>query len=168
MKTTKVCKKCEKEKSLDEFSKCKAYKDGKQPYCKACNKKHNDKYNEKNREYFKEYTKQYIAENKEHYKELMIKLNTAIPAGIYAIYHDDELVYVGSSEMPNKRRYSHFVNSINANNSSIAKAMAKGILKGDKLRFEMLEFVDDRDMRFKKEMAYIRKLQPKLNKKGKK
>ena len=164
---TKYCRRCETEKSLNEFSKCKAYKDGKQIYCKACNKKQNDKYNAQNRDYFREYSKEYIAENKEHYKELMNKLHTSIPAGIYAIYHDDELIYVGSSNMPNRRRYSHFVNSINANNSSIARAMAKGMIKGDRLRFEMLELVDDRDMRFKKEMAYIRKLNPTLNKKGK-
>jgi len=167
MKTEKYCKRCNETKPMEEFSNSKAYKDGKQTYCKACNKAHNDKYNAKNREYFKEYTKEYMSKNKEHYKELMKELWTAIPPGIYAIYHDDELIYVGSSEMPNRRRYSHFVNSINANNSSIARAMAKGILKGDKLRFEMLEFVDDKDMRYKKEMAYIRKLQPTLNKNSK-
>ena len=167
MKPTKVCKRCEKEKSLDEFSKCKAYKDNKQPYCKVCNKKHNDDYNAKHRDYFKEYSKEYIAENKDRYKELMDNLFNSIPAGIYAIYHDDELVYVGSSKLPRRRLYGHFTKSINANNSTIAKAMAKGILKGDKLRFEMLEYVDDKDMRLEKERAYIRKLQPTLNKNSK-
>jgi len=161
---TKLCSKCGKVKSLDEFSKCKAYKDGKQLYCKACNKKTNDKYNEKNREYFKEYTKHYMSKNKDRYKELMNELFASIPAGIYAIYHDDELVYVGSSSMPRRRLYGHFVNSIKANNSSIAKAMAKGIIKGDNLRYEMLEFVEDKEQRLEKEKSYIKKLQPKLNK----
>jgi hypothetical protein len=164
---TKLCKKCGETKSHDEFSNSKAYKDGKQLYCKACNKAHNDKYNADNREYFKEYTKYYMSKNKDRYKELMDTLFSSIPAGIYAIYHDDELVYVGSSSMPRRRLYGHFVNSINANNSSIARAMAKGILKGDKLRFEMLEYVDDRDTRLEKERSYIRKLQPKLNKNSK-
>lgn len=164
---TKYCKRCEETKSLDEFSKSKAYKDGKQTYCKACNKAQNDKYNADNREYFKEYTKQYMAENKDRYKELMNNLYESIPAGIYAIYHDDELIYVGSSSMPRRRLYGHFVNSINANNSSIAKAMAHGVLNGDNLHYKMLEFVDDRDMRLEKERAYIRELQPKLNKNSK-
>jgi hypothetical protein len=32
----KICKKCEKEKSIDEFNNFKHSKDGKSPYCRVC------------------------------------------------------------------------------------------------------------------------------------
>lgn len=39
----KECSKCKKEKKLEEFSKDKAKKDGKQSKCKACNKEYKKK-----------------------------------------------------------------------------------------------------------------------------
>lgn len=36
----KICRKCNKEKSLDTFYKGKGYKDGYYPWCKPCKKKH--------------------------------------------------------------------------------------------------------------------------------
>lgn len=36
---TKKCSRCKEKKLIDEFQNCKAYKDGKQKYCKACRKK---------------------------------------------------------------------------------------------------------------------------------
>lgn len=61
----KICTKCKKEKSLDNFSKNKNNKDGFQVYCKECFNKNNLIYHKNNKEKKKKYAKQYALKNKE-------------------------------------------------------------------------------------------------------
>ncbi len=49
------------------------------------------------------------------------------------------------------------------NNSSVSQAITDGILDRDKLTFEILEFVDSRDIGKQREKAYIMQYQPKIN-----
>ena len=41
---SKICTKCNENKDITAFSKCRSRRDGLQQYCKACNKKDNDGY----------------------------------------------------------------------------------------------------------------------------
>lgn len=67
--TTKKCTKCGKIKPLNEFYNSKAEKDGKQTYCKDCQKVHDDEYKKGNEEKLKKYNKKYHEKNKEKRKE---------------------------------------------------------------------------------------------------
>jgi hypothetical protein len=58
----KKCKKCNKEKPLDEFDKKRAV-------CKPCYSEYTKEYREKNKERIKEYIKEYQEKNKEKLKE---------------------------------------------------------------------------------------------------
>jgi len=62
---TKICNRCGRELSLDNFSKCKKNKDGLQFYCKKCRKK----YYEKNKEEISKRTKKYYETHKQEKKE---------------------------------------------------------------------------------------------------
>lgn len=48
----KLCKCCGETKDTTQFSKCKAKKDGLQPYCKECNKQSNKKFRKENPKYW--------------------------------------------------------------------------------------------------------------------
>lgn len=54
---TKICKKCNLEKAITEFSKHKTNKDGLQNWCKVCKNKYNKEYKIKNKQKIKEYSK---------------------------------------------------------------------------------------------------------------
>lgn len=61
----KTCPKCEKQKELTEFNKCKTASDGRQGKCRECEKT----YREKNRDKIKARSDKYREENKELIKE---------------------------------------------------------------------------------------------------
>ena len=61
----KVCNTCNINKSLSEFYKDKARKDGLKSKCKECFKIHNKQYKQDNKEAIDEYSKQYNQDNKE-------------------------------------------------------------------------------------------------------
>jgi hypothetical protein len=56
---TKVCKKCELEKNLDEMIKSKKSKGGYANLCKDCNRLKSKKYREDNKDYHDKYIKEY-------------------------------------------------------------------------------------------------------------
>ena len=62
---TKVCKRCDKSKSLTEFSKNKNFKDGLQIYCKICFKEYKKKYYIENKSEILKKSKKYYVENQE-------------------------------------------------------------------------------------------------------
>ena len=64
----KKCKKCNKEKELDNFCNKKNEKDGKHRYCKLCMKGESDNYYEISKKERADYYKQYRVENQEYYK----------------------------------------------------------------------------------------------------
>ena len=61
----KICKKCGKEKTLDEFSKCKSSKDGYFSYCKLCKKEIDSDYYSKNKVKVCSKVKEYRDSNKD-------------------------------------------------------------------------------------------------------
>ena len=69
----KICKKCETEKSLCEFSNNKNNNDGKSLYCKECEKKRKEIYREKNRERLNEDARNWRRENPDRYKKTINK-----------------------------------------------------------------------------------------------
>ena len=67
----KMCTQCEGVKTLDEFSKDKAKKDGYQSQCKICCKESHARYHAANVEKIKEYNAKYRASNPEKIKEYL-------------------------------------------------------------------------------------------------
>jgi hypothetical protein len=59
----KKCNKCNKEKSVEDFYKSKAYKDGLEKQCKECSLKRNKEYRERNAEKEKARGKKWYLEN---------------------------------------------------------------------------------------------------------
>ena len=101
-------------------------------------------------------------------KELLYMIpnvpNEIVPSG--NTEEDNEIVYVGYSKVPYKRRACHLsVNKFGGviNNSSVSQAITDGLLDRDKLTFEILEFVDSRDIGKQREKTYIMRYQPKIN-----
>ena len=80
----KICKKCEQEKSLDNFCNRKGEKDGKHRYCKSClngdfseyyhtsgrkDSPYYKQYREENKEYFRKYCSTHYHSTKDIYRE---------------------------------------------------------------------------------------------------
>jgi len=66
----KYCAKCDSEKTLDEFGSNKSSSDGKQRYCKLCQRAHVRKHYENNKQYYKDKSK--VTSSK--YRELVLSL----------------------------------------------------------------------------------------------
>ena len=130
------------------------------------NKAKRREWNVLNSEHRKNYYKTYNKKNHDKQEEQNRKLNNSIPPAVYCIKEDNEIVYVGYSKVPYKRRACHLsVNKFGGviNNSSVSQAITDGLLDRDKLTFEILEFVDSRDMGKQREKTYIMRYQPKIN-----
>jgi hypothetical protein len=69
----KKCKKCNIEKIYEDFSNNKNEKDGKNTYCKECEKNRKKLYREKNREVINERARQWRKNNPERYEEIIKK-----------------------------------------------------------------------------------------------
>jgi hypothetical protein len=65
----KKCKKCNTEKSLNEFYNKKSETDGKHRYCKVCLKKENDQWYHENKNIRSNYYKSYREQNKEYFNK---------------------------------------------------------------------------------------------------
>ena len=76
---TKVCGNCKSVKSLSEFNKKKASKDGYQSSCKACKKEYQVEYRAANSEKLKDYKVEYYADNSKKLKEYQVEYRTANP-----------------------------------------------------------------------------------------
>mgnify|MGYP007090453225 CR=1 FL=1 len=63
----KICKQCNQEKPIIDFSNKKDEKDGKHRYCKPCMKIQNDNWYQNNKINRTQYYKQYREENKEYF-----------------------------------------------------------------------------------------------------
>ena len=86
-----------------------------------------------------------------------------INPGIYGVFYNCKLVYIGESRSPNQRSKQHLsetgkLGGIN-NNSIISR---QG-LDRDKLRFKMLKFIDDTATRKKQESELIQRYRPLYN-----
>jgi len=66
----KVCSKCSEVKSIDEFHKCKAHKDGHKSECKECTKIRTKNYYNKNSELCKDRNRKWIRNNKDKWDSI--------------------------------------------------------------------------------------------------
>lgn len=75
----KVCSRCKVEKSLDEFHRKSASKDGRRPECKECIKSISSKYYKDNKELIINRTRKYNKDNKEMVTKRCIQYRISHP-----------------------------------------------------------------------------------------
>lgn len=135
-------------------------------WCKTCRNNYQKPYDDARRDEKLPYLRE---QNKKNYKKLAKQnaiLNKSIPAGVYCVKEKGTIVYIGSSVSPYKRRSCHFsVNKFGGqiNNSTVANAIANGIVKREDLTFELMEPIDDYRSRKDREIELISHHQPMLN-----
>ena len=79
-------------------------------------------------------------------------------AGVYAIYENDECIYIGESNKIKSRVTAHFSKYLKTNNtwqSPIPELLAKGKINRDDLSYDILEPEDDTKTRQSRESYYI-------------
>ena len=96
------------------------------------------------------------------------KWNKSIESGVYGIYDNDELIYIGQSTKPAKRISTHFsykgIRGGKAiSTSAISTAIKNGELQRDNLTYKMFEFIDDTKARKLEEQRLIQQYKPKYN-----
>ena len=90
-------------------------------------------------------------------------------AGVYGVFNNCKLIYIGQSVKPKNRETLHFSRAgsrggnIDEAPSKISKALGRGELQRDKLRFKMLEFIDDITTRLAREKCLIQRYKPIYN-----
>ena len=150
----KQCNKCSVDLVVGENIKLGRYKNS-DYQCNSCQGKSFKKWVSNNKDYWKKW----IRKNK-HYKH-------SIKPGVYGIFSNCKLIYIGESKVPYHRKSDHF--SIQgkrggvSNITCIAKALSNGELQHDKLRFKMFEFIDDTSTRKQREAALIQRYKPAYN-----
>ena len=81
------------------------------------------------------------------------------PAGVYAIYEDLNIIYIGQSTMPEQRRVAHFSKHIKPDTVSwqpkIPYDLATGKLDRTRLSFDVIEYVEDKDERMIREKYHM-------------
>ena len=96
----------------------------------------------------------------------------AYSAGIYGVYNNNELIYIGESGTPKNRQNLHFSKSGKLNGdvmkhkdrtSPISIALGIGELDRVNLTFKMLEFIDDTPIRKAREKCLIQRHKPVYN-----
>ena len=105
-------------------------------------------------------------------KDYIHKLERSIPAGIYAVKEKGNVIYVGESDIPYRRRKEHFSkyrgwNSVKSK-SELTKAIYRGEINPTDLSFEMLHENIDSGIKYSKirkelEIQEIEKYKPKYN-----
>ena len=78
-------------------------------------------------------------------------------AGVYAIYENDDIIYIGESSKIKSRVTAHFSKHINKKQwqSPIPELLAKGKLNRDHLSYDILEPEDDTITRKQREIQHI-------------
>lgn len=96
----------------------------------------------------------------------------AYPAGIYGVYNNNELIYIGESGTPKNRQNLHFSEAGKINGdvmkhknflSPISIALGLGELQRVNLTFKMLELIDDTKVRQAQEKRLIQRYKPVYN-----
>ena len=94
-------------------------------------------------------------------------------AGVYAIYENDDIIYIGESNKIKSRVTAHFSKHLKTNNtwqSPIPELLAKGKINREDLSYDILEPEDDTITRKLRETHYIQEhiakygVAPKYNK----
>ena len=137
--------------------------------CKACNHKANLIYQstESYKAGRRAYHKLKYEENKNGVKNRVDKYFKQIDAGVYGIFSDCKLIYIGQSMAPYRRKVQHFSKRTDLNQakllSPISYALSVGDLQRDKLRFKMFKFIDDTSTRQQQEAELIQRYKPLYN-----
>lgn len=133
--------------------------------CKPCKKEYIDKYRNKpgRKEQEKINDKKTYEKNKHTIVAIKDKSKRRIKAGIYGIFSDCKLIYIGESKQPLSRSHNHFSISKKRNYGPVSYALSNGEIQRDKLRFKMLEFIDDTDTRKAQEQRLIQRYKPIYN-----
>ena len=154
----KQCIKCSVELVVGEnwhlsAKKFKIYK------CKSCAVKSRLEWRANNLEKERITDRRYKANNPDKMQSIRNKFKYKIPPAIYGAFHDCKLIYIGESGEPHQRISNHKTNM----DTPVANALANGEIQRDKLRFKMLEFIDDTDTRKAREKCLIQRYKPVYN-----
>ena len=88
-------------------------------------------------------------------------------AGVYGVFNNCKLIYIGQTTNSIKRKGCHFSTRTSLEDakkqSSVSYALSIGELQRDKLRFKMLEFIDDITTRLAREKCLIQRYKPIYN-----
>ena len=101
-----------------------------------------------------------------HYKLVQEYFNKG-KVGVYGVFSDCKLIYIGQTTNSIKRKGCHFSTRTSLEDakkqSSVSYALSIGELQRDKLRFKMLEFIDDITTRLAREKCLIDRYKPIYN-----
>jgi hypothetical protein len=178
----KTCTKCNETKSISEFNKQKTSKYGVTSICKVCKtelsknwrlnnpdrhkesaKNWRENNPERSKEYSKESAKNWILNNPERHKKNVKKWQYKI-AGVYGIYNDDILLYVGQSKQLNGRITYHKSYIKNPTKASVDVQLFYHTLNQYKsVYFNIIEECSPTVL-LEREAHYITQLKPLLNK----
>jgi hypothetical protein len=175
----KKCNKCSETKSISEFSKNKASKDGVNNRCKVCDKFATKQWQLDNPEYSKENAKNWRINNLERKKELVknwilnnserqkknIKNWKYKTSGVYAIYdNNNTLLYIGQSKQLNGRISNHksFIKNP-AKALSYEQPLYYALNQCKSVYFNVIEECSPTTL-LEREAHYITQLKPLLNK----
>ena len=138
--------------------------------CILCQREYDREYVKNNLNTHKKHCKKWQLNNPDKYQKIYDDYKSKISAGIYGIFNDCKLIYIGQSHRPNNRRCDHFT-IIGAKGgkidykgkSNISIALTEGKLQRDNLVFKMLEFIDDKHTRKQREAVLIQRYKPLYN-----
>ena len=117
----------------------------------------------------RKYNKKYMSTTNGKIKATTTKNKfwNSIPAGIYGIFNDCKLIYIGESTRPYARKIQHFSKRSDLDQaiktSKVCYNLSIGELQRDKLRFKMFEYIDDTEARKARELELIQRYKPLYN-----
>ena len=164
----KQCNKCGVDLIVGENANIKNYNNS-DYRCKECIIKTSLKWVKNNYEQFRKKTDNYYntPSGRIISKKSMHKTKFKVKAGVYGIFSDCKLIYIGESKAPNKRKFTHFSKMKCLKQakiqSNICYALSVGDLQRDKLRFKMFKFIDDTSTRKQQEALLIQRYKPLYN-----
>jgi len=118
---------------------------------------------ENNKEKHKAIVKRYNRKTIDKRKKLNNELYKSLGSGVYGFKYNDKWIYVGESVSLYRRWKTHLSAEKSKDRSPISKLIRTNVIDKSKLVFEVLESIDDKQKRFKRETYWIHKLNPSLN-----
>jgi hypothetical protein len=149
---TKICSKCKKEISTEEFNNNRSTTDGKHPYCKTCRKSDDKKHYEKNRQASRDRNKKWVKKNPEKHKESQLRGNLKGKYGISLEEYEKKLIVQNGvcaicNQPPNGRRlavdHDHETDEVRGLLCDSCN-FSLGLLKEDPIRIKNLLFYLER------------------------
>jgi len=122
-----------------------------------------NKWKEDNREQWLSIIKKSNKKNTKYRLDKNKETNNSLGAGVYGFKYNNKWLYVGESKTIYKRWKSHISIPSQAY-SPVSILLTEGKINKEGLEFEVLEEVNDKQIRKKRETYWIEKLKPVLNK----